>query len=107
MFAVIETGGKQYRVSQGDVVRVESLEENVGEQVAIDAVFLIADGTSVFVGRPNVEGATVRATVVEEGRGRKVVAFKKKRRKGYRRKIGHRQNFTALQIDEIIAPGAK
>ena len=107
MYAVIETGGKQYRVSQGDVVRVERLEENVGEQVAIDAVHLIADGKAVFVGRPNVEGAEVRATVVEEGRGRKVVSFKKKRRKGYRRKIGHRQDYTALQIEEIIAPGAK
>jgi large subunit ribosomal protein L21 len=107
MYAVIETGGKQYRVSQGDVVRVERLEENVGEQVAIDAVHLIADGKNVFVGRPNVDGAKVRATVVEEGRGPKVVAFKKKRRKGYRRKVGHRQSFTALQIDEIIAPGAK
>jgi len=107
MYAVIETGGKQYRVSQGDVVRVERLEENVGDKVAIDAVHLIADGKAVFVGRPNVEGAEVRATVVEEGRGPKVVAFKKKRRKGYRRKIGHRQDFTALQIDQIIAPGAK
>jgi len=107
MYAVIKTGGKQYRVSQGDVVRVERLEENVGEQVAIDAVHLIADGKTVFVGHPNVEGAEVRATVVEEGRGRKVVSFKKKRRKGYRRKIGHRQDYTALQIEEIIAPGAK
>ncbi len=107
MFAVIETGGKQYRVSQGDVVRVERLEENVGDHVAIDAVHLIADGEAVFVGCPNVEGAEVRATVVEEGRGRKVVVFKKKRRKGYRRKIGHRQDYTALQIDEIVAPGAK
>lgn len=107
MYAVIETGGKQYRVSQGDVVRVESLDQAVGDQVAIAAVHLVADGKNVLVGCPNVEGAEVRATVVEEGRGKKVISFKKNRRKGYRRKVGHRQNFTALRIDEIVAPAAK
>jgi len=101
MYAVIETGGKQYRVSEGDVVRVENLPNSVGEQVSISEVHLVADGKKVKVGHPTVDGASVTGTVVEEGRGRKVIAFKKKRRKGYKRKIGHRQGFTALRIDKI------
>ena len=102
MYAVIETGGKQYRVSEGDVVRVERLASEVGDEVSISDVHLVADGKNVHVGRPTVSGASVRGTIIEEGRGRKVVAFKKKRRKGYRRKIGHRQSFTALRIDKIV-----
>lgn len=102
MYAVIATGGKQYRVSEGDVVRVERLPSAVGDEVSISDVHLVADGSQVTVGRPTVAGATVRGTVVEEGRGRKVVSFKKKRRKGYRRKIGHRQSYTALRIDKIV-----
>ncbi len=102
MYAVIETGGKQYRVSEGDVVRVESLPISVGDEVSISAVHLVADGKKVQVGTPTVKGASVTGTVVEEGRGRKVIAFKKKRRKGYKRKIGHRQNYTALRIDKIV-----
>lgn len=105
MYAVIETGGKQYRVSEGDVVRVEKLGDDVGERVDISEVHLLSDGETVHVGRPLVDGAQVRATVVEQGRGRKVIAFKKRRRKGYRRKVGHRQAFTALRIDEIVTPG--
>ena len=104
MYAVIETGGKQYRVAEGDVVRVELLPEEVGAQVAIESVNLLATDEQVHVGTPTVAGAIVRATVVERGRGPKVIAFKKKRRKGYRRKIGHRQEFTALKIDEIVVP---
>ncbi len=102
MYAVIETGGKQYRVSEGDVVRVESLATSVGDEVSIADVHLVADGKKVHVGQPNVAGASVTGTVVEEGRGRKVISFKKKRRKGYKRKIGHRQNYTALRIDKIV-----
>ena len=102
MYAVIETGGKQYRVSEGDVVRVERLANDVGDEVSIPDVHLVADGKKVHVGRPTVSGASVKGTVVEEGRGQKVVAFKKKRRKGYRRKIGHRQDYTALRIDKIV-----
>jgi large subunit ribosomal protein L21 len=101
MYAVIETGGKQYRVSEGDVVRVESLPTLVGEQVSISDVYLVADGEAVKVGRPMVEGASVTGTVIEEGRGKKLVSFKKKRRKSSKRKIGHRQNFSALRIDKI------
>ena len=104
MYAVIETGGKQYRVNEGDVVRVELLPDDVGSEVAIDTVNLVATEDAVHVGTPTVEGAVVHAKVVEVGRGKKVIAFKKKRRKGYRRKIGHRQSFTALKIDKIVAP---
>jgi large subunit ribosomal protein L21 len=102
MYAVIETGGKQYRVSEGDVVRVESLSSSVGDEVSISEVHLVADGKKVQVGQPTIEGASVTGTVIQEGRGRKVIAFKKKRRKGYKRKIGHRQNYTALRIDKIV-----
>lgn len=102
MYAVIETGGKQYRVSEGDVVRVESLPSSVGDEVSISEVHLVADGKKVRVGTPTLKGASVTGTVVEEGRGRKVIAFKMKRRKGYKRKIGHRQNYTALRIDKIV-----
>lgn len=107
MYAVIETGGKQYRVREGDVVRVERLDHEVGSAVEIDAVHLLSDEGDVQVGRPLLDGARVRTTVIEQGRGSKVVAFKKKRRKGYRRKVGHRQPFTALRVDEILAPGGK
>ncbi len=107
MYAVIETGGKQYRVNQGDVVRVELLPDEVGSSLSLEAVNLVATQDMVHVGTPTVEGAVVRATVLEHGRGSKVIAFKKKRRKGYRRKIGHRQQFTALKIDEIVAPKPK
>ena len=102
MYAVIETGGKQYRVSEGDVVRVERLGTSIGDEVSISEVHLVADGPKVHVGQPTVAGASVTGTVVEEGRGRKLISFKKKRRKGYRRKIGHRQNYTALRIDKIV-----
>jgi large subunit ribosomal protein L21 len=104
MYAVIETGGKQYRVNEGEVVRVELLPDEVGSEISIDAVRLVASDDVVHVGTPHVDGATVRAKVVDIGRGRKVIAFKKKRRKGYRRKVGHRQSFTALQIEQIVAP---
>ena len=102
MYAVIETGGKQYRVSEGDIVRVENLASSVGDEVSISEVHLVADGSKVQVGHPTISGASVTGTVVDEGRGRKVIAFKKKRRKGYRRKIGHRQGYTALRIDKIV-----
>lgn len=104
MYAVIETGGKQYRVAEGDVVRVELLADEVGSRVAIDAVNLVGTDETVHIGTPRVQGAVVKATVVEHGRGRKLISFKKKRRKGYRRKIGHRQSFTALKIEEIVVP---
>jgi large subunit ribosomal protein L21 len=103
MYAVIETGGKQYRVAEGQVVRVEKLDDEVGSKVSMDAA-LVSTDDAVHVGTPTVKGAKVKATVVDIDRGAKVIAFKKKRRKGYRRRVGHRQTFTALQINEIVAP---
>ena len=103
MYAVIETGGKQYRVTEGEVVRVEKLDDEVGSKISIDAAFVATDD-AVHVGTPLVKGAKVKATVVDIDRGAKVIAFKKKRRKGYKRRIGHRQTFTALKIDEIVMP---
>lgn len=104
MYAVISTGGKQYRVNEGDIVRVELLDSELGAEVSIDDVNLLATDSDVHVGTPNVSGAVVHARVVEVGKGGKVLAFKKKRRTGYSRKIGHRQPFTALKIEKIVAP---
>ncbi|QJA06994.1 50S ribosomal protein L21 [Thermosulfurimonas marina] len=101
MFAVIKTGGKQYKVAPGDTLRVEKLPGEPGETVEIGEVLLVADEEELKVGAPVVEGARVKATIVEQGRSRKIVVFKKKRRKNYRRKKGHRQYYTVLRIDEI------
>ncbi len=103
MYAVVETGGKQYKVSVGDTVDVELLPVAPGERVTLDRVLLISDEQGVRVGQPTVEGAKVRATVVEHGKGRKVVVFKYKAKNRYRRKTGHRQRFTRLRVDEIVA----
>ena len=101
-YAVIETGGKQYRVQQGDMVSVELLEDaQVGQPVEITRVLAINDGTGLKIGAPTVEGAKVLAEVVEEYRAAKVVAFKKKRRKGYHRKVGHRQHLLRVKIASI------
>jgi large subunit ribosomal protein L21 len=100
-YAVIETGGKQYRVSPGNKVDIERLEKNEGDEVAFESVLAISDGTTLKVGTPLVEGAKVTAVVVKNFRGEKVVNFKKKRRKGYSRKIGHRQNLTQVEIKSI------
>ena len=103
MYAVIRTGGKQYQVAPGQRFRVEKLAGNVGDTVELDDVLLIVDGEKVSVGRPVVDGAKVTAKIVEQGKDKKVVVFKKKRRKGYRLKQGHRQQYTALEIQEISA----
>ena len=102
MYAIIKTGGKQYRISPGDVLRVERLPGERGDEVILDQVLLVTDGDAVQVGQPLVPNATVRTEILRLGKGKKVLIFKKKRRKNYRRKQGHRQLFTALQIDEII-----
>ncbi|MEJ2670863.1 MAG: 50S ribosomal protein L21 [Deltaproteobacteria bacterium] len=102
MYAIIKTGGKQYRVTPGDVLRVERLPGERGDEVVLDQVLLVNDGENVQVGQPLVQGATVRTQIVNQGKGKKVLVFKKKRRKNYRRKQGHRQLFTALQIGEIV-----
>ena len=101
MYAIIRTGGKQYQVTQGDRLRVEKLPGNIGDQVEIDDVLLVADGEAVTIGRPVVEGARVSARIVEQGKAKKVLVFKKKRRKGYQVKKGHRQHYTALEIQGI------
>ena len=105
MYAVIETGGKQYRVQQGDVITVEKLNVEAGEKVTFDKVLVVNDGEAVTVGTPCVEGATVGATVVENGKGKKVVIFKYKAKKDYRKKQGHRQPYTMVKIDEIAVGG--
>lgn len=100
-YAVIETGGKQYRVQKGDVLEVESLAGNVGETITLSRVLALSSGGSLTVGTPAVAGASVTAEIVEHLRGDKVIAFRKKRRKGYKKKIGHRQDLTKLKISAI------
>jgi len=103
MYAVIKTGGKQYRVSPGDSIEVEKLSYEVGEQVELDEVLLVANGSGTQIGRPLVEGAKVKATVTRQAKGRKVIIFKYRPSKRYRRRKGHRQHYTRLRIDEIVA----
>lgn len=100
-YAVIETGGKQYRVKQGDVLEVERLEGEAGAKVTLDRVLALSNGSELTVGTPVVAGAAVAAEIVGQLRGEKVVNFKKKRRKGYHRKIGHRQELTRLRVQSI------
>lgn len=101
MYAVLETGAKQYRVAAGDTVEIERLTVEAGQPVTFDRVLLVNNEGKVSVGTPTVPQATVLADVVEHIRGPKVVAFKLKRRKGYRRKVGHRQELTVVKIKEI------
>ena len=101
MYAVIETGGKQYRVNQGDIIKVEKLTADVGAKVDFDRILLVGEGADVKVGSPIVDGATVSGTVVEHDRHRKIIVFKMKRRKNYRRKQGHRQDYTGVLIENI------
>lgn len=102
MYAVIKTGGKQYRVAPGESLQVESLTADVGSAITFDEVLLVADGDSVRVGAPRVEGATVKAEVTAHGRGDKIRIVKHRRRKHYHKEQGHRQNFTAVKITEIV-----
>lgn len=103
MYAVIKTGGKQYKVAVGQTVDVELMAASVGDLVELDNVLMLADGDNVEIGRPLVEDATVSATVVEHGRARKVIIFKYRPKQRYRRKKGHRQEYTRLRIEEIKA----
>ena len=102
IYAVVETGGKQYKVSPGQTIEVEKLPAG-GDTVELDKVYLIADGENVTVGKPTIAGAKVIASVVEEGKGEKVIVYKFKSKVRYRRKRGHRQPYTKLAIKEIIA----
>ena len=101
MYAVIESGGKQYRVEEGATLRVELLDAAPGAEVTLDRVLLVSDGDRVTVGAPVVKGAAVRATVLGHDRAKKIIVFKYKPKAHYRRKQGHRQHFTALRIDKI------
>lgn len=103
MYAVLETGSKQYRVSTGDTLKIERLPIEAGKPVTFDRVLLVNTDGKVTVGSPTVLGATVEADVVEHIRGDKVVTFKMKRRKGYHKTIGHRQELTVVKVTEIIA----
>ena len=103
MYAIIRTGGKQYQVEPGDRLRVEKLNGEVGEKVELEEILLFADGETVRIGQPLVEGAKVVATIIEQVHHTKVIVFKKKRRKGYQVKKGHRQMYTALNIETISA----
>jgi len=103
MYAVIKTGGKQYKVAAGDKLKVEKLAGDVGSKVVLDKVLVITDGDNTTIGGPIIAGAKVNATVVSHGRADKVMIFKFRRRKHYRKTQGHRQSFTEIQIDKIAA----
>ena len=101
MYAVVKTGGKQYKVAPGEKLKVEQIPADVGAEVILDQVLMVGEGESVRLGQPVVTGASVKATVLAHGRGEKVKIFKMRRRKGYRRKQGHRQAYTEIQVDSI------
>ncbi len=106
IYAVIETGGKQYRVTPGQTIDVERLDVAEGSTVELDKVMLIADGDQVTVGTPTIDGAKVVATSQGEGKGKKIIVFKYKPKVRYRKKTGHRQLYTRLVVDKIVEPGA-
>jgi len=102
MYAVVKTGGKQYKVAPGEKLKVEQIPADVGAEVILDQVLLVSEGEAVRLGQPTVAGATVKATVVAQGRGEKIRIFKMRRRKHYQKHQGHRQNFTELRIESIV-----
>ncbi len=101
MYAVVKTGGKQYKVAEGTFFKVEKCPGDVGQEIVFDEVLLVSKEGDLKVGAPTVEGARVRGTIVEQGREKKIIVFKMKRRKGYRRKQGHRQHYTGVKVDSI------
>lgn len=103
MYAVVKTGGKQFKVKEGDVIRVEKIDAKAGAKVNLDEVLMIVNGADVKIGHPLVKGASVKATVNGQGRGEKIRIIKKRRRKHYRRQMGHRQSYTELTITGISA----
>jgi large subunit ribosomal protein L21 len=103
MYAVVKTGGKQYRVSAGEKLRIEQIVADVGQEIVLDQVLLVADGEALKMGAPLVSGATVKAKVLKHGRGEKIRIFKLNRRKHYRKSQGHRQNYTEIEILGIAA----
>ncbi len=107
MYAVVKTGGKQYRVAENDLLQIERLPGEAGDLITLNEVLMLGDGADVTIGAPRVEGAAVAAEIVEQARGPKIIIFKKRRRQNYRRKKGHRQDLTILRITEILTDGAK
>ena len=107
MYAVVNTGGKQYKVQQGEILRVEKIPGDIGSPVTFDRVLMFSDGENVSIGQPVLENVAVEGHIVEQGKAKKIIVFKYKRRKRYRRKKGHRQEFTAIQIDNIKAQAAE
>jgi large subunit ribosomal protein L21 len=103
MYAVIKTGGKQYKVAAGEKLKIEQIAATVGQEIVLDQVLAVGSGDSIKIGAPLVAGASVKATVVAEGRHDKVKIFKMRRRKHYQKRQGHRQNFTEVLINEIVA----
>ena len=103
MYAVVNTGGKQYKVQKGETLRIEKIPGEVGSSVTFDKVLMLADGENIRVGQPVLENVAVQAQIVEQDKAKKILIFKYKRRKRYRRKNGHRQPFTAIRIDGIQA----
>ncbi|MDR2301456.1 MAG: 50S ribosomal protein L21 [Deltaproteobacteria bacterium] len=103
MFAIIQSGGRQYKVTEGQVVWVNTIQGALGTEVVLDEVLLVNNGEAVIVGKPNIDEAKVKAQLVAHGRDKKILVFKKKRRKGYHKAQGHRQNYTALKILSIEA----
>lgn len=107
MFAVVKTGGKQYRVEKDDILKIEKIDGEAGDQVVLDEVLFVGEGDKVSVGAPLVEGAAIAGEILEQKRDRKIVIFKKRRRQNYRRKAGHRQHKTVIRITDILTGGAK
>ena len=102
MYAVIKTGGKQYKVEEGDIIKIEKIEGAIGQEVELEEVLLIANSQEPKIGQPLVPNAKVVAGIVEQGKDKKIIVFKSKRRKGYRKKQGHRQLFTSVRINKIV-----
>ena len=103
MYAVIKTGGKQYRVAAGEKLKIEQIPADVGAEITLDQILMVGEGESVKIGAPLVSGASVKATVLSQGRHKKVTIFKMRRRKHYQKHQGHRQNYTEIRIDGISA----
>ncbi len=103
MYAIVNTGGKQYKIQQGDVLRVEIIPGEVGSPVSFDKVLMFSDGENVNIGRPDLDNVAVKGHIVEQDKDKKIIVFKYKRRKRYRRKLGHRQQYTEIKIDSIEA----
>jgi large subunit ribosomal protein L21 len=107
MYAVVASGGKQYKVEEGDILRVEKIPGHIGGTITFDQVLMVSDGENVNIGQPILDDASVEGHIVEQGKAKKIIVFKYKRRKRYRRKQGHRQQYTAVKIDSIKAKGLK